>query len=90
MTTGTVESAFAELVAGLDELMPCSSVFRCDREAVWWVDQQGRTWAAACTAHVVRWVQEVSRKIGMFGFVECRDCDGIFPSVEQFGTVRPF
>ena len=48
MTTGTVEGVFAELVAGLDELMPCSSVFPCDREAVWWVDQQGRK-AAACT-----------------------------------------
>jgi hypothetical protein len=79
--------------------MPCSSVFRCDREAVWWVDQQGRTRAAARTAHVMQWVQEVSRKIGMFGFVECRDCDGIFTcgtttplefKVEQFGTVRPF
>ena len=54
MTTGTVEGAFAELVAGLDELMPCSSVFPCDREAVWRVYQQGRTRAAACTAHVMR------------------------------------
>ena len=90
MTTGAVEGAFAEVVAGLDELMSCSSVFACDREAVWLVDQQGCTRAAACTAHVMRWVQGVSRKIGMFGFVECRDCDGIFTKVEQFGTVRPF
>jgi hypothetical protein len=83
MTTGTAESAVADLVAGLDELTPCSSVFRATGEAVWRVDQRGRIRAAACTAHVMRWVQEVTRKIGMLGFVKCRDCDGIFTTVEQ-------
>ena len=69
--------------------MPCSSVFPCSREAVWWVDQQGRTRTAARTAHVTRWVQEVSRKIGTLEFVQCHDCDEIFTTVEQLGTVRP-
>ena len=65
MTTGTVEGTFAELVAGLDELTLCSSVFPCDREAVWWVDQQGRT--AACTAHVTRWVRRYRARSACLG-----------------------
>ena len=79
MTTGAVEGAFAEVVAGLDELMSCSSVFACDREAVWWLDQQGCTRAAACTAQSCDGCRRYRARSACLGLWSVRDCDGISP-----------
>ena len=86
MTTGTVEGVFAELVAGLDELMPWSSVFPCSREAVWWVDQHGCKGPVAPT--IMRWCRSIEEIAGD-GAVGCGDCGVNFTTVQQLATVRP-
>ena len=85
----TVQDAFAEIVAGLDESLPCGSVFPCDGEAVWWGNVHGCERAAICTTHMMRWVEDSSRKIAEFGYVHCGHCGGIFTTVGRLGTFRP-
>ena len=89
MTTGTVEGVFAELVAGLDELMPWSSVFPCSREAVV-VGRSTRLQRPSARTTSCVWVQKLTEQIAGDGAVRCGDCGRWnFTTVQQLATVRP-
>jgi len=89
MQDDTRQDTFADVVAGMDDQIPCASFYVCDNEAVWWGDVHGCEQASICTTHVMKWLEDSTRRIATHGYVRCWRCGCSFSTVEKLGTFRP-
>jgi hypothetical protein len=83
-----VADTFAEIVAQVDEPIPCDFP-RCRHDAVCWGDAHGCEQAVLCTKHLMRFVTASASKIGKRGYVKCCVCMRPFTSMDAILTSRP-